>query len=63
MTIEWVPDCAGGDGAVDRPRGEGPRPHFNYPADRWYVRSHMLSDDRIGLHHRRTLLWAAKKNP
>ena len=26
MTIEWVPACAGGNGAMVRPRGEGQNP-------------------------------------
>ena len=43
--------------------GGGQRPHFPYQADRWYVCSHTLSDDRIGLHHPRTLIRAAKRYP
>jgi hypothetical protein len=61
MTIEWVPSCTGRVGAVVRPWGEGQRSHCPYPVDRWHVSSNTLSDDRIGLHHPRTLIWAAKR--
>ena len=49
MTIEWVPASAGRDGAVVRQRGEGLRSYCPYPVDMWYVCSHTLSGDCIGL--------------
>ena len=63
MAIEWIPACAGRDGAMVEQRGEGQRPNCPYPSDRWCVRLHRLFDDRIEPYHPKTLIWAAKSYP